>query len=113
MIGFHERLRSLRLFKKMTLDDLAQALETTKTTLSRYENNKRIPDAEFIVRTTSFFKVSSDYLLGLSNNPATVTDLISSNRIQVNGLNDEQIALVKRYIHTLQDSEVKNLISIK
>lgn len=112
-MSFHERLRSLRLYKKMTLDELAQALETTKTTLSRYENNKRVPDADFIIRTTAYFKVSSDYLLGLSNNPATVVDLISSKRLSVSGLTTEQVEDVKEYIKSLQQSKTESVFSIK
>lgn len=71
-----ERLKYLRHIRKKTLDELADDLETTKTTLSRYENNKRIPDAEFVVRLARYFGVSSDYLLCLSDNPFAVKDFV-------------------------------------
>ncbi len=80
MIGFAKRLRHLRTHKNMTLDELAAALNSTKTTLSRYENNKRSPDAEFIVKTAQFFAVSADYLLDLSNHPMTVNELLDLER---------------------------------
>lgn len=64
MATFQERLKSLRLEKSLTLEELANILGTTKTTLSRYENNKRTPDSEFIRLASRFFNVSTDYLLG-------------------------------------------------
>lgn len=104
MTSFHERLRALRHFKKMTLEDLAVALETTKTTLSRYENAKRIPDADFIIKTAVFFRVSADYLLCLSDNPVTVSDLIQSKRLLVDDLCDEDLLKVNDYIDSLRTS---------
>lgn len=71
-----ERLKYLRQTRKKTLDELAEDLDTTKTTLSRYENNKRVPDADFIVRLARYFRVSADYILCLSDNPFTVKDFV-------------------------------------
>lgn len=75
-----ERLKYLRQTKKKTLDELAEELDTTKTTLSRYENNKRVPDADFIICLANYFKVSADYILCLSDNPFTVTDFIRAQK---------------------------------
>lgn len=75
-----ERLKFLRQSRKKTLDELATDLDTTKTTLSRYENNKRVPDADFIIRLANYFKVSADYILCLSDNPFTVTDIVKSQK---------------------------------
>ncbi len=71
-----ERMRFLRQSRKKTLDDLAEDLETTKTTLSRYENNKRTPDADFIIRLSEYYRVSSDYILCLTDNPFTINDFL-------------------------------------
>lgn len=78
MSQFSERLKHLRTYKGLTLAQMAELLETTKTTLSRYENNKRIPDADFIIKVSKHFKVSADYLLCLSDNPLSVEDLLMS-----------------------------------
>ncbi len=78
MKQFAERLRHLRTYKGLTLAQMAELLETTKTTLSRYENDKRVPDADFIIKVAVYFKVSADYLLCLSNNPLSVEDLLTS-----------------------------------
>lgn len=75
-----ERLKFLRQTRKKTLDELAIDLDTTKTTLSRYENNKRVPDADFIVRLATYFKVSADYILCISDNPFTVKDFVKGHK---------------------------------
>jgi len=74
-----ERMRYLRQSKNRTLDELAELLDTTKTTLSRYENNKRTPDADFIIRLAQYYRVSSDYILGLTDNPFTISDFLKTN----------------------------------
>lgn len=64
MATFNERLKILREEKNMTLDELAKALQTTKSTLSRYENSLREPKVDFLSEASTFFGVTTDYLLG-------------------------------------------------
>lgn len=64
MSKFTDRLKMLRKEKDITLDALADELNITKATLSRYENDKRIPNIEYANRIASFFNVSVDYLMG-------------------------------------------------
>lgn len=66
-MNFGTRLKELRLEKGLTLDDLKDKLETTKATLSRYENNQREPKADFVDKTSRLFGVSIDYMMGKSN----------------------------------------------
>lgn len=79
MSNFSTRLKNLRQFRNLTLDELANELNSTKTTLSRYENDKRTPDANFIIKTSRFFRVSADYMLGMTDNPNTIDDIMSIN----------------------------------
>lgn len=44
MATFGTRMREARKNKGFTLEDLSEKLNTTKATLSRYENDKRFPD---------------------------------------------------------------------
>jgi transcriptional regulator with XRE-family HTH domain len=64
MATFSERLKLLREEKGITLDELANAIQSTKSTLSRYENEWRTPKIEFAERVANYFSVSVDYLLG-------------------------------------------------
>ncbi len=105
MNEFYRRLRELRNLKSMTLDELAKELKTTKTTLSRYENNKRTADSDFIVNACEFFGVSSDYILGLTNNPLSVDDLLSKKRILVDDLSKDDVNTVKSIVEELRNKE--------
>lgn len=66
---FGERLRKLR--GKQSIDDLVNKLnetyETTisKSMISRYENGQADPKMENVRIIADYFKVSSDYLLGI------------------------------------------------
>ena len=66
---FAERLKEIRRRKNITLDELAEKIGYTKSTLSRYENEKRVPNIEFINQVADFFNVSTDYLLGRTDSP--------------------------------------------
>jgi len=54
---------------------LAKKLNYSRSAIANYEQNTRIPSVEVIIRIAKFFDVSSDYLLGLSNN----CDILKNN----------------------------------
>ncbi|MFR3499867.1 MAG: helix-turn-helix domain-containing protein, partial [Paraclostridium bifermentans] len=56
------RLRELRKEKGLTLEQMANDLNTTKVTLSRYENGTREPKSEMLSQLSDYFNVSIDYL---------------------------------------------------
>ncbi|MBP3929553.1 MAG: helix-turn-helix transcriptional regulator [Peptostreptococcaceae bacterium] len=58
------RLKELRKEKGYTLEQMAQDLNTTKVTLSRYENGTREPKSETLNQLSDYFNVSIDYLFG-------------------------------------------------
>ena len=78
------RIKELREEKNLFQDDLAKALGTTRTAISFYENNQRKLTSEIIIKLAEFFDVSTDYLLGKSDE----RNIIEDTRIKV-GLNTE------------------------
>ena len=67
MKTFGERLKELRSEYKITLEKLAEILNTTKATLSHYENNHRTPKVDFATKVANYFNVDTDYILGESD----------------------------------------------
>lgn len=61
---FGERLKSLRLERDMTQEQLAQVLNVTRPTIAGYETKRKQPDFDKLSRIADFFSVSVDYLLG-------------------------------------------------
>jgi transcriptional regulator with XRE-family HTH domain len=64
MHSFHHILKELRKSRNLSQEDVAKAIATTVTTISRYESGEREPDLEKLCMLADFFHVSLDYLLG-------------------------------------------------
>ena len=60
-----EIIKSLRLESKMTQSELASLLFTSQDTISLWERNKSLPDVKSVIKMTSIFGVSADYILGI------------------------------------------------
>lgn len=64
---FSSRLVSLRKERGMTQEELAKALNKKRSTYSGYETEGKEPDLETVCILANYFGVSTDYLLGRSN----------------------------------------------
>ncbi len=67
MIPFKEKLKELRYEKNLSQQQVAQALNVSQRSVSSWETGFRRPDYETLVKIATYFNVSVDYLLGLSN----------------------------------------------
>lgn len=74
-MNFGERLKKLRLENGLTQLQLAAMLGISKSNISKYESGNVEPNLDIISKTATHFNVSSDYLLGLSNNRFPDEDL--------------------------------------
>lgn len=74
MIG--SRIKTLRKSKSITQDELALALGLSgKSAVSNYENGYSTPDNEMLSALADYFHVSTDYLLGRTDDPLPVRDV--------------------------------------
>ena len=76
MSSFGKKLFELRKKSNLSQVTVAEALDLSVATISRYEREQIIPTEEIIVKTSLYFNVSSDYLLGLSSYPKGDKELI-------------------------------------
>lgn len=102
MKEFGERLKELRTKKRMTQEELGGIFEPhlSQSTIGTYENGKRQPTLENIVVISRYFNVSTDYLLGITDeivttkeeNPKELKEFLNKNNILFNGseLNAEE-----------------------
>ncbi len=65
MKQYFERLRDLREDSDLTQKDIAEVLKTTQQVYSRYENGTNEIPLHHLVTLCKFYKVSSDFVLGL------------------------------------------------
>jgi len=68
MSFFSERVKVLRKERKMTQRQMADALGITERSYQRYEAESN-PNNETLIKLADYFDVSTDYLLGRSDNP--------------------------------------------
>ena len=64
---YGERLRELGCEKGLTQKQLAEKLNISQKSLSKYERESLDLSTELIVRICRYFQVSADYLLGLDD----------------------------------------------
>lgn len=57
----------------LTQDQLVKILKMHKTTYTNYEQGKREPPFEFIIKLAKFYNISIDYIAGLTDSPNNLT----------------------------------------
>lgn len=64
---FSKRLIELRKNKKLTQYTLADNLGCSRALISNYEQGRREPDFDTLLKIADYFNVSTDYMLGITN----------------------------------------------
>ena len=64
---FGERLSLLRNERQMKQEDLGKIFHLSKSTISTYERNEHQPDYDTLIELAKYFNVSTDYILGVSD----------------------------------------------
>lgn len=71
-MDFADRITELRKAKSLTQKQLATSTGLSEIGIRCYEGRRRKPAHDAIISLADFFDVSTDYLLGRTNNPRTV-----------------------------------------
>lgn len=64
---YTKRIRDLREMNNLTQKALAEYLNISQATYARYETGEIKIDIDSIIKLAKFYKVTTDYILGLSN----------------------------------------------
>ncbi|HIW57812.1 MAG TPA: helix-turn-helix transcriptional regulator [Firmicutes bacterium] len=89
MNDFSVKLKALRKSKGYSQQALADKLGVTKSLISGYEQDLRLPSLDMLVKISREFGVSSDYLLNLDR----------QKTINVEALTDRQIAIISDMVN--------------
>ena len=81
MQKFSARLISLRKERGLTQTDLAQLIQKKRSTVSGYETEGKEPDFETVCFLAKYFDVSTDYLLGYSDERNHVEQVFYNDRV--------------------------------
>lgn len=66
------KLKNMRRELNMTQQEVADKLNVSQVTYSRYESGSRVPDRDMTIVLAQFFGCTTDYLLGITNEPNLV-----------------------------------------
>jgi len=64
MMNMGERLRELRLRRKISQEEVARNIGITRSAYSHYEINNRQPVYDTLIKLAVYFDVSLDYIIG-------------------------------------------------
>lgn len=67
LVFFSVHLKQLREAKKLTQTQVANYVGVSRSVISAYENDMRYPSYEILIRLSTLFGVSTDYLLGIED----------------------------------------------
>ena len=89
--GLPERLKDLRLKRKITQNDVAKCLGISPSIVSSYETGERTPSVEILMSLAAFYRCSTDYLLGIERSSSGIF-------LDLEGLTSKQIHLLSDLI---------------
>ena len=96
------RLKALRMEKDLTLDEIQNQTGIKRGTYSNYENGITEPKIDTWQKLAYFFKVPTEYLMGITNDRVTLT---------VNYLNPAEEDAYKRITAMLSEDYPKGSMS--
>ncbi len=67
------RLKDLREDRDIKQVEIAKYLHVKQNTYSQYENGQRQIPIEALIKLAEYFQTSTDYILGLTNDPKPYT----------------------------------------
>ncbi|MED3876179.1 helix-turn-helix transcriptional regulator [Lysinibacillus capsici] len=99
------RLKMLRTQHRKTQQDMADVLGISRQGYAKYENNLGEPDNSTLSKLADYFNVSTDYLLGRSDNPSLTKEEKEEAEFQAFA-NDPEL---KRWYKELPKSKEEDL----
>lgn len=105
---FSERLRELREAAGLTQQELAEKLDWSRGSISFYEKCQRCPDIEFLKAASTFFGVSADWFIGLSDVKSPHADI--QGVCAFTGLSETSVGSILRETANEETQRVMNVI---
>lgn len=95
MLG--ENLKTLRKKKGFSQEELATRIHVVRQTVSKWEKNLSVPDADTLIRLAEILEVSVSELLGEKIENESMTSDVAEQLSRIN----EQLAIKNRRVHRI------------
>lgn len=94
-MDFGKKLKELRTQAGLTQLQLGSLVGVTKSVISFYELQERVPSPDVLVKLAGIFHVSTDYLLGLD----------ARESLDISDLGEEDVALLRTVVNRLRQAK--------
>lgn len=103
------RLKMLRLEKRLTLQEVATKIGLAKSSYASYEGGHRNPPIDKLVALAQLHRVSTDYILRLTDIPDSVESL-HKQHLQWDGitLSEKELEVVHQVVELMADKHQEN-----
>ena len=91
IIDLSVRLRQLRLDKRLRQDQVARLVGVSKGAISAYETDIRQPAYDVLIRLANLYRVSTDYLLGRTDD----------RTLDISGLSTHEAAMISELVASM------------
>lgn len=97
MVNFGDKLKKLRIEKKLTQKQVSERVGLAISAISSYESGSRYPSYDVLIKYARMFHVSTDYLLGLEKHQT----------LDVSDLADDEVQAVSQVIDVIRQNKSK------
>ena len=110
-MNYNKRLYDLRTDNDLKQEDIAKVLNTTKQSYGRYENGTTKLSIEDLIKLAQYYNVSTDYLLGLTDDEKTNWKKYDDETINKNEIKkikksitkiERQVTVIGNYIEKME-----------
>lgn len=101
---FAKRFKEARESMDLSQKDMAKILNVGPSTVSMWEQDRRTPDKEMLIKIANYFDISIDYLFGRTDDPKNIvySAVVDGDKVD--------LEFDKDYPHKLTPEEVEQLI---
>jgi repressor LexA len=79
-MSFGNNLKKIRQEHDMTQEELAKRINTSRSNIANYENDKNMPSIEILNKLSEILNCSTDYLLGKSDTRINISNIDESDK---------------------------------
>lgn len=101
-MSFGNNFKKIRQENEMTQEELAKKINTSRSNIANYENDKNMPSIEILNKLSEIFNCSIDYLLGKSDvrNPYELKKVPFANAggLDTTGLDEEDLKELQKQV---------------
>lgn len=118
MLSMNNKIKELRKKKKLTQEELAEKINVTKLTISRWERGERVPKSDKAQQLADFLGVSVSYLLGYSDyknkdmylEEHSLDHIIESDKYNaIETIGENNLPLVYKFLRREFEEEYRNV----